>query len=476
MTSPTVDLKVTNATVVNANNSFKGGVAADDGKIVAVGSETHLPDAEREIDAEGNFLLPGFIDPHVHLGINAASDDYKEQFKSDFETETRGAVHGGVTSFISFLSYSEQEYLPDLDYYVKAGEENSFIDFSFHANINKPHHVDEVWGLHDEGIRSYKLRYVWYKYVAPELGIDESYEDRVYHVMKQVAQMNHGVTMFHAENADLAKIRREEIQEEGRNDLEAWKESSPNIGESMMVENIGHLTEFTDSNSYVVHMSAGESVDVAKRFQDRGVQLHAETLPAFLAHTYEDDMGVWGKISPPVRGARTKKRLWEGLRNGVIDYIGTDHCPHDRDAKEKGEGKYGDVWNAIPGDNNGMEYMLPVMMSEGVNQNRISMERVVEVCSTNNAKMWGMYPRKGILAEGADADMVIVDLDKSDTVDDDFFHTMEPRYSSFHGWELTGLPTHTIVDGEVVVEDDQLVAEPGDSEFMPRLDSGVPSE
>jgi len=476
MTDDTVDLRVTNARIVNADNTMTGGVAVDDGTIVDLGSKRTLPDADEEIDAEGNFLLPGFIDPHVHLGINGASDDYKAQFASDFRTETRGAIHGGVTTFISFLSYSEQEYLPDLDYYIEAGEENSFIDFSFHANINQPHHTDEVWGLHDEGVRSYKLRYVWYKYVAPYLGISPSYEDRVYHIMKQVAEMNNGVTMFHAENADLAKARREELQAEGRNDLQAWKESSPNIGESMMVENIGHLTEFTDSRSYIVHMSAGESVDVCKRFQDRGVKLHAETLPSFLAHTYEEDMGVWGKISPPIRGPRTKKRLWEGVRNGVIDYIGTDHCPHERDAKERGEGRYGDIWKAIPGDNNGMEYMLPVMMSEGVNENRVSMERVVEVCSTNNAKMWGLYPRKGQIAPGADADMVIVDLDKSDTVDDDFFHTMEPRYSSFHGWELTGLPTHTIVGGELVVENDRLVAEPGSGQFLPRFDDGVPSK
>jgi dihydropyrimidinase/dihydroorotase len=469
-----VDLAITNARIVNASGTIDGGVAADDGRIVHVGSEATLPDADRVIDAEGNFLLPGFIDPHVHLGINGASDDYMGQFASDFETETRGAVHGGVTTFISFLSYSDKEYLPDLDYYIDAGEENSYIDFSFHANMNQPHHTDEVEGLAQQGVRSFKLRYIWYKYVAPYLGISPSYEDRVYTIGKKVAEMNNGVMMFHAENADLAKVLREEIQAEGRDDLEAWYESSPNIGESMMVENIGHMTEFTDSRSYIVHMSAAESVDVCKRFQDKGVKLHAETLPSFLAHTYEEDMGVWGKISPPIRGPKTKKRLWEGVRNGVIDYIGTDHCPHEREAKERGNGRYGDVWEAIPGDNNGMEYMLPVMMSEGVNENRVSMERVVEVCSTNNAKMWGLYPRKGVIAEGADADMVIVDLDKSDTVDDDFFHTMEPRYSSFHGWELTGLPTHTIVGGEVVVEDDQTIGEPGSAEFLPRFDDGVP--
>jgi dihydropyrimidinase/dihydroorotase len=241
----------------------------------------------------------------------------------------------------------------------------------------------------------------------------------------------------------------------------------------MQIEQIGRMTEFTDSRAYVVHMSTGEGVDICERFQAQGVNLHAETLPAFLCHTYDDDLGVWGKISPPLRGEASKQRLWEGLRTGVVDYVGTDHCPHEIAFKEKDGGKYGDVWDAIPGDNNGIEYLLPVMVSEGVNENRLPMKRVVEVCAENNAKRWGLYPRKGALVEGADADMVVVDLEKSAVVDDDFYHTMEPGYSTFHGWELTGLPTHTIVGGEVVVEDDELQVEPGGRSYLPRGDAGV---
>jgi dihydropyrimidinase/dihydroorotase len=245
----------------------------------------------------------------------------------------------------------------------------------------------------------------------------------------------------------------------------------------MQIEQIGRLTEYTDSRAYIVHMSTAEGVDICKRYQEQGVNLHAETLPAFLSHTYEqDDLGVWGKISPPLRGEESKTRLWEGIRNGVIDYVGTDHCPHKLEFKEKDTGKHGDIWDAIPGDNNGIEYFLPVMMSEGVNKNRVSMERLVEVCSTNNAKRWGLYPRKGALAEGSDADMVIVDLEKSTVVDDDFYHTMEPGYSTFHGDELTGLPTHTIIGGEVVVEDGELLAEPGDRNYLPRGPEGVSLE
>jgi dihydropyrimidinase/dihydroorotase len=155
--------------------------------------------------------------------------------------------------------------------------------------------------------------------------------------------------------------------------------------------------------------------------------------------------------------------------------MGTDHCPHKIAFKEKEKGKHGDIWDAIPGDSNGIEYFLPVMMSEGVNRNRISMERLVEVCAANNAKRWGLYPRKGALVEGSDADMVIVDLEKSAVVDDDFYHTMEPRYSTMHGMELTGLPTHTIVGGEVVVEDGELLVDKGGRDYLPRGPGGVPA-
>jgi len=215
-------------------------------------------------------------------------------------------------------------------------------------------------------------------------------------------------------------------------------------------------------------------VDICRRYQEQGVDINAETLPAFLAHTKDEDLGVWGKISPALRGEESKQKLWKGLREGVVDYAGTDHCPHKKPFKEKDGGKYGDIWESIPGDNNGIEYFLPVMMSEGVNEGRISMERLVEVCAENNAKRWGLYPRKGALVEGADADMVVVDLEKSAIVDDDFYHTMEPRYSTFHGNELTGLPTHTIVGGEVVVEEGALQVDKGGRDYLPRYNDGVP--
>lgn len=469
------DLQVVNAKVVTPGETLIGGVAATDGKIVAVGSESSLPGADKTIDAEGNYLIPGFIDPHVHWGLSRYEYEYHEGLAHDFETETRGAVHGGVTTVVNFLLQPDP-YLPDMDYFVEAGERNSYIDFAYHAIIHKEPHFDEIEELAEAGIRSFKIFYNWYKHASPELGIEHSDSGRVYRLLDAVSDIEGGVVMFHAENEDLAHERREELKAEGRNDLEAWSESAPNICEAMQIENIAKLTDYTDSSAYIVHMSTGEGVDICRRYQDQGVDITAETLPAFLAHTKDEDLGVWGKISPPLRGEESKQKLWQGLREGVVDYAGTDHCPHKIEFKEKDGGKYGDIWDSIPGDNNGIEYFLPVMMSEGVNKNRITMERVVEVCAENNAKRWGLYPRKGALVEGADADMVIVDLEKSAVVDDAFYHTMEPGYSTFHGDELTGLPTHTIVGGDIAVADGELQVDSGGRDYLPRHADGVPIE
>ena len=304
--SDTADLRVTNARVVTPNGTIDGGVAAIDGKIVAVGTEVNLPDADEEIDAEGNYLIPGFIDPHVHWGLSRYEfEDYHEGLAHDFETETRGAVHGGVTSVVNFLLQKEP-YLPDMDYFREVGAENSYIDFAYHAIVHQDHHVEEIEGLAEEGIRSYKVFFNWYKHASPELGIDHSDAGQVYKVLDRVSEIPHGVVMFHAENEDLAIERRKELQEKGRNDLPAWTEAAPNICEAMQIEQIGQLTEFTDSRAYIVHMSTGEGVDICERYQEKGVNLHAETLPAFLSHTYEEDLGVWGRYPHPCAARRAR--------------------------------------------------------------------------------------------------------------------------------------------------------------------------
>jgi dihydropyrimidinase/dihydroorotase len=470
MASEEADLCIRNARVVTPTETVLGGVAADDGRIVTVGADASLPAARTEIDAEGKYLIPGIIDPHVHLGRRTKG--YPEQLEIEFETESRGAIHGGVTTFINFIEQGDP-YLPDLDFFTSVGEEQSYIDFTHHWVMSHDHHVDEIDELAAEGYRTFKLFFNMYKHM--DIDIEPSEADRVYRVLQEVADMNYGLALFHAENSDLSHVCREEVRASGRHGMEAWTDTSPPVSEAMQIDHVGRLTEFTNSHTYIVHISSAEGADTLARYQDRGIDIHGETLVAFLALTHEDDLGVWGKISPPIRGEANQERLWDALRTGTIDHVGTDHISTDRTVLENGNGQHGShFWDSPPGLQPGVEYFLPVMLSEGVNRNRLSMERLVEVCSTNNAKQFGLYPRKGALVPGADADMVIVDLNKSTTVDDDFYHTRETSWSPFHGRELTGLPTHTIVDGELAVAEGDLFVEPGRGSFLPVYDDGVP--
>lgn len=464
MTTRQTDLRVENARVVTPDGVIAGGVAAEDGAIVAVGADPNLPEAEIVIDAEGNFLLPGFVDPHVHLGRR--DGDYEDQLAVEFETETMGAIHGGVTCLLNFVEQGDP-YLPDLEFFTSVGEEHSYVDFSHHFVVSHGHHVDEIEELAAAGAPSFKMFFNKYKY--SDIDIEPAEADRVFEVMKRAADIPNAVTMFHAENAEICKECTAAVRAEGRHDIQAWSEASPPMAEAMQIEQLGMLSDETGAHAYVVHVSSGEGVDSVERYRQRGVNIHGETLVTFLSHTTEEDLGVWGKVSPPIRPPRHRKRLWEALRTGTLQYVGTDHVATSKERIEQGAGKHGDhMWESIPGIQPGMEFFLPMMMTEGYNENRLGIERIVEVCSTNNAKRFGLYPRKGVIQEGSDADLVVVDPDATATIDDDFFHTREPRWSSVHGRRVRGLPTHTIVGGEVAVANGDLLAEPGGAEFLAR--------
>jgi dihydropyrimidinase/dihydroorotase len=464
------DLTVTNAKVVTPGGTVYGGVAASDGKIVAVGSEESLPDADETHDADGNFLIPGFIDPHNHMGLSAGYErGYHPQYEMDMETETQACLAGGVTSFFTFL-LQDEAYVPDMDFFTSTGEEQSYIDFGFHAIVHQDHHVEEIEDLAEEGVRSFKLFFNMYKQSAPELGIGHSDAGRVYDVFRKTSDMEGAVVMFHAENDDLLQETIKQVRdEEGRDSLRAWADSSPGIAQAMQIEQIGMLCEETDASAYVVHNSAKETLDSLRKFQERGVDIVGETLPTFLSTHCEGDAGLWAKISPPVRYEEDQKALWGGLRSGVLQHVGTDHCPYPLEFKGERDGSF---WEGPPGDM-GLQTFLPLMMHEGVNKNRLSMERVVEVCSTNNAKEFGLYPRKGAIVEGADADMVVVDLDKTITVDSDWLYGMEDRWCSAYGRELTGAPSSVIKGGEVAVVDNEFQVDKGIGDYMPRGSDGV---
>ena len=464
-----VDLTISNADVVTPSGRINGGIAVDDGKIVQVASDRRLLEGRDHVDADGNVLLPGAIDPHTHMGLAGYQGGFREHFETDFETETRGAVYAGVTSMLTFLFQSEP-YAPNIDEYRQIGEENSHIDFGFHAIIQNDEHISEMSTLADAGISSFKLFFNMYKTAAPVLDIEHANAGQLYEALNRSNEIDDGIVMVHAENDDLSSRKRAEIEAEGRDDLEAWADASPPVSETMQVDQIARLAQDTEGRAYVVHVSAAESVDVISDYRSKGVPIHGETLAAFLAHNTDQEIGVFGKVSPPIRGPEHQRRLWEGINSGALTHVGTDHAPSslagdvDRDKIDR----FSDIWESPRVGRPGMGYLLPVLLSEGVNKGRISLTDVAEISATNNAKLFGLYPRKGAIVEGADADLVIADLDKSATVNDDFYRTMEPRWSSLHGRELTGLPTHTFVGGKLAVEDGEILSKPGTGTYLPR--------
>jgi dihydropyrimidinase/dihydroorotase len=468
-----MELVIKDGKVVTSCGIIKGGVAVKDGKIAKVGGNASLPDADRVIDAKGNFVIPGFVEVHSHIGIGGPGSPqgpFDERWKNQFRTETEGAIHGGVTTVRTNLAKSEP-YLPIIDRYIKWAETNSYIDFGIYPTVIAEEHIDELVPMAEKGMPSWKCFYNPYQdEEGKQVGLAHTDAGKLYRALETYAQWGYpGLVMFHAENYDLYTMLQERLIKAQKKDLKAWSDSRPNICEAMMLESAAMITQETDGTSYVVHMSTGEGVDICEKYQKRGVRVIAETLPCFLTHTkhMQDEYGVWGKINPPFREKSDIARMWEGLRTGVVTHIGTDHCAYSREEKEQGLGKYGDIWKALPGLSGGMEHWLPIMFTEGFNKGRLTIDQIVKVCSTNNAKTFGIYPQKGVIQEGSDADIVIVDPNKKLKIDEKYYHCINKDYSPYWGWKIKGAPVMTISRGEVLVEDGRTVAKPGRGKYTP---------
>jgi dihydropyrimidinase/dihydroorotase len=221
---------------------------------------------------------------------------------------------------------------------------------------------------------------------------------------------------------------------------------------------------------HFVHISCGESVDILRRYKARGLNVSAEVVPANITATFEDQtaIGVWGKFCPPIRGPKELEHLWEGIRSGAIQHVATDHCGYARQEKEGKGGQFGSIWDALPGISNGQEHMLPAIVTYGVRTGRISMQDLVALCCENNAKRFGLYPRKGLLAEGCDADIAIVDLNRERVVDENFYHGRGKDNSLYWGRTLYGYVTDTIVRGHPVIRDGKPAARPGTGRYAPQ--------
>ena len=430
------DLVLHSGRVVSHIGEFHGGVAVRDGKIVAIGDRDDLPSAARTIDLEGRVLMPGVIDPHCHLGGNY---DYDE----DMRTETAGAASGGVTTILLFARNPAGSYIPFYQERRARGESQAYVDFGFHFGIQREEHIAEIPRIAAEtGVQSFKC-HMGYE-VGNSIGIVSSTDAWVYGAMREAVKLPKGVVSVHCENTDLVTMLKKEMMATGRQDLAAYTESRPAFVEEEAIVRVIRLAELTGCPLYIVHTSVGAGPDLAAEARARGVDVTMETCPHYLLRTaYDEDLDARAKISPPLRDRENLEGLWRGVLGGAIDTLGTDHVPF----KKTG----GDLWSEKPGVVS-FAWELPLMLHFGVHERGLSLSRLVELNSYNPARRFGLLPRKGMLAVGADADLVVVDLDLEKEV-----KATGKGTCLYDGWKLRGWPVLTVSRGRVVAENGVVV-------------------
>jgi dihydropyrimidinase len=447
----TADIVFKNGLIVTPAGILEGGVAISDGKIAAVAEDRFLPAGEQQIDLAGKYVLPGVIDPEVHLGSHRS-------LAEDFRSETRAAAASGVTTWglqlnsLFITGGADRVKGPaDIPTFTQAMPaffeacRSSVIDFFLTPIIATDAHAEEIPQLaREHGITSFKLHLqmqgAW-KPTWPNYAFDDG---TVYSVFDTVAKLGPpAIALLHCENWEIARVLEQRLKEAGRTDMGAWDDRSPWFTEAGHARAYLYYARILGCPVYIVHMTTEETLKEIDHARREGLVVYSEIGTHYLVLNKD----AW-KINVPLRDRSTHEALWRALANGAIDCIGSDHVVHERTRESM---ETGNVWTTISGFPSRVEGMLPMMLSEGVNKGRISIERLAQVASENPARIFGLYPKKGAILVGADADLVVVDLKRRAKITRDILQTATP-WTIYEGWEVTGWPVMTVVRGQIVME------------------------
>jgi dihydropyrimidinase len=423
-------------------------IAVADGRIAAILQPGAPAEARREIDAAGLVALPGVIDAHLHLGHG--KDISRPREPKDAEVETASAAIGGVTCMIPYLMASDP-HAASFDEVKSVTEAGARIDFGYHFIISTEAQLAEVPDyIVKYGAPTLKIFMNNRGGEGKRLGLPDI-DDGFFFRLAELAAEHGGMVAPHPENIEIAWVLRERAMKadpEGKGGLAAWDASRPDFVEAEAVQRASYLANVAGAPLYVVHTSSAAALEAGLARRYAGDEVYFETCPHYLTHDVTDPIGAVGKINPPLRSPEDCDRLWQAVAEGEIDTIATDHVHRDLSSKENG------IWAASPGCP-GMETLLPVMLTEGYHARQIPLERLVEVLSENPARLMGLDERKGALAVGKDADIVLVDLDAEWVLSRDKV-VSSAGYSIYEGKTFKGAVRHTLVRGQAVVEDGAL--------------------
>ncbi len=464
----TYDTIIKGGTIATAADVFTADVGIRDGRIAALAAD--LSGGREVIDARDRLVLPGGIDSHVHIAQPSGPGIV---MADDFESCTRSAAFGGNTTVLPFcLQETGTPLRQTVNAYHKLAEGKCHVDVSFHLIVSDPSEQllgQELPALVKDGYTSFKVFMTYDGLALTDLQIMET---------MAVARETGALMMIHAENYDMIRFLTAKLEKEGSTAPYFHGKSRPIPVEREATHRAITLAELSEVPLVVVHVSNREAMEEIRRAQAKGLKIKAETCPQYLVLTEEDMQGLNMEgakyvCSPPPRDKASQIACWEGLRTGVFTLFSSDHCPFRYDDEQgkltpKGKTSFRWVPNGIPG----VGARLPILFSEGVSKGRIDINTFVAVTSTNHAKTYGLYPRKGTIAVGSDADIAIWDPSKRMTIANANQHHGSD-YTPYEGIEVTGWPVLTMVRGKTVVRDGALVAGKPVGAYQPRGAPGV---
>ncbi len=455
-----ISLIIKNGTVVSIGGVMKTDVLIQGEKIRALGASESFPKMERVIDAEGKIVIPGGVDPHTHLEHPYLVNESKETW----DVGTAALAIGGTTTTIDFAIQEKGKSLLDAvkSQFTKA-EKLSAIDYTTTPILTDltdlDTELDQIKEVIDYGVPSFKIYTIF-----RQRGLYVN-DWQLYSILRRVSELG-GLMTIHAENGLIGEEMQVELVKRGKTDPKYWSIAKPNFVENMDIQKIMMLAEELGTKTYIVHTSTREGPGIIDSYRKKGLPVFCETCHHYLWLTDETfdpkfPRGIMYMCSPPLRKQADIEALWEGVKAGTVHTVGSDHVAYTMAKKKENSETFITIPNGLPG----CEVRVPIVFQEGVLKRGVSLERFVEVVSTNAAKIFGLYPKKGVIAPGSDADIVILDPDKKHSLNAADLH-MGTDLSVFEGMEVTGWPVATILRGKVIAEDDKFTGMAGEGQFV----------
>src|SRR6201987_4228544 len=454
------DTVLVNGRVVTATDTYASDIAISNGKIEAIGKNLPRPNATKIIDAKNKYVLPGGIDVHTHLDMPFGGTTSAD----DFETGTRAAAFGGTTTLIDFaIQYKGQTLRTAYDTWMQKASTKAVSDYAFHCIITELANaqLEEMNALVREGVTSFKL-FMAYP------GVFMLDDGSIFKALRATAK-NGGLVCMHAENGSAIDVIVQQALAEGKKAPKYHALTRPTTAEAEAVSRAIALAEMAGAPVYIVHLSCNDALEKVREARDRGLPAYAETCPQYLFLSVEkmDAPGFESAkyvFTPPLREKWHQEKLWQGLTRDTLQVVSTDHCPFCfKEQKELGR----DDFSKIPNGGPGIEHRLSLVYTGGVHGGWFSPNRFVQLVSTAPAKLFGLFPRKGTITVGLEADIVIFDANEEQTISFQTHH-MRIDYSLYEGIRVKGIPKTVLSRGRVIVDNGKFVGRPGSGEFIRR--------